>query len=163
MLTLEWKEQNIHPSGGKMEAKVITVPNKLLPIDLAGNLSLIPGLERSLGEGNGYPLQYFCLEHSMDRGGWWASVHGIAKSWTWLSDFTFTFMHWRRKWQPTPVFLPGESQGQGSLVGCCLGGPTELDTTEWLTFPLVTCIDLPTHSLIPSNTHFLIHSLACHV
>ena len=34
----------------------------------------------------------------------------------------FTFMHWRRKWQPTPVFLPGESQGQRSLVGCCLCG-----------------------------------------
>ena len=39
-------------------------------------------------------------------------------------------MHWRRKWQPTPVFLPGESQGQGSLVGCRLWGRTELDTTE---------------------------------
>ena len=37
----------------------------------------------------------------------------------------FTFMHWRRKWQPTPVFLPGESQGQGSLVGCRLWGRTE--------------------------------------
>ena len=42
----------------------------------------------------------------------------------------FTFMHWRRKWQPTPVFLPGESQGQGSLVGCLLWGRTESDTTE---------------------------------
>ena len=42
----------------------------------------------------------------------------------------FTFMHWRRKWQPTPVFLPGESQGGQSLVGCCLWGPTEPDTTE---------------------------------
>ena len=42
----------------------------------------------------------------------------------------FTFMHWRRKWQPTPVFLPGESQGQGSLVGCLLWGHTESDTTE---------------------------------
>ena len=42
----------------------------------------------------------------------------------------FTFMNWRRKWQPTPVFLPGEFQGQGSLVGCCLWGRTELDTTE---------------------------------
>ena len=42
----------------------------------------------------------------------------------------FTFMHWRREWQPTPVFLPGESQGRGSLVGCCLWGCTELDTTE---------------------------------
>ena len=39
-------------------------------------------------------------------------------------------MHWRRKWQPTPVFLPGESQGEGSLVGCCLWGHTELDTME---------------------------------
>ena len=42
----------------------------------------------------------------------------------------FTFMHWSRKWQPTPVFLPGESQGQGSIVGCCLWGCTESDTTE---------------------------------
>ena len=42
----------------------------------------------------------------------------------------FTFMHWRRKWQPTPVFLPGESQGQGSPVGCHLWGRTESDTTE---------------------------------
>ena len=42
----------------------------------------------------------------------------------------FTFMPWRRKWQPTPVFLPGESQGRGSLVGCYLWGCTESDTTE---------------------------------
>ena len=42
----------------------------------------------------------------------------------------FTFMHWRRKWQPTPVFLPGESQGRGSLVGCHLWGHTDLDMTE---------------------------------
>ena len=42
----------------------------------------------------------------------------------------FTFMHWRRKWQPIPVFLPGESQGRGSLVGFHLWGRTELDTTE---------------------------------
>ena len=42
----------------------------------------------------------------------------------------FTFMHWRRKWQPTPMFLPGGSQGQQSLVGCRLWGRTESDTTE---------------------------------
>ena len=64
----------------------------------------------------------------MDGGAWGAAVHGVEKSWTLLSDFTF--MHWRRKWQPTPVFLPGESQGQGSLVGCHLWGRTESDTTE---------------------------------
>ena len=44
----------------------------------------------------------------------------------------FTFMPWRRKWQPTPVFVPGEFQGRGSLVGCRLWGCTESDTTEWL-------------------------------
>ena len=42
----------------------------------------------------------------------------------------FTFMHWRRKWKPTPAFLPGESQGRGSLEGCRLWGRTESDTTE---------------------------------
>ena len=52
----------------------------------------------------------------------------VAKSRTRLSDFTFT--HWRRKWQPTPVFLPGESQGRGSLVGCRLWGRTGSDMTE---------------------------------
>ena len=47
-----------------------------------------------------------------------------------ISLSLFTFMHWRRKWQPAPVFLPGESQGRGSLVGCRLWGRTESDTTE---------------------------------
>ena len=46
----------------------------------AGDLGLIPGLGRSPGEGNGNPLQYSCLENSMDRGAWWATVHGVAKS-----------------------------------------------------------------------------------
>ena len=86
-------------------------------------------------EGNANPLQYSCLENPMDGGAWWAAVHGVARSQTRLSDFTFTpslftFMHWRRKWLPTPVFLPGESQGRGSLVGCRLWGHTESDTTE---------------------------------
>ena len=46
------------------------------------------------------------------------------------SLWLFTFLHWRRKWQPTPVFLPGESQGWGSLVGCRLWGRTESDVTK---------------------------------
>ena len=54
---------------------------------------------------------------------------GVRHDWA-TSLSLFTFMHWRRKWQPTPVFLPGESQGRGSLVGCCLWGRTESDTTE---------------------------------
>ena len=83
-----------------------------------------------IGEGYGTPLQYSCLENPMDGGAWWTAVHGVAKSRTRLSDFTFTFMHWRRKRQPTPVFLPGESQGSGSLVGGRLWCRTESDMTE---------------------------------
>ena len=48
-------------------------------------------LAYSNGEGNGTPLQYSCLENPMDRGAWWAAIHGVTKSWTRLSDFTFTF------------------------------------------------------------------------
>ena len=47
-----------------------------------GDPSLIPGFVRSLGEGKGYPLQYSCLQTSMDRGAWWAIVHGVANSCT---------------------------------------------------------------------------------
>ena len=77
-----------------------------------------------MGEGNSIPLQYSCLENPVDGGAWKAAVHGVAEGQTQLSDFTFTFpfMYWRRKWQPTPVFLPGESQGLGRLVGCHLWG-----------------------------------------
>ena len=84
------------------------------------------------GEGNGTPLQYSFLENPMDGRAWKAAVHGVTEGQTRLSDFTFTFhfMHWRRKWQPTPVFLPGESQGRGSLVACRLWGHTESDMTE---------------------------------
>ena len=93
---------------------------------LYGNLTV------DIGEGDGTPLQYSCLENPMDGGAWWAAAHGVAKSRTQLSDFTFTFtfMHWRRKWQPTPVFLPRESQGRRGLVGCRLWSRTESDTTE---------------------------------
>ena len=73
-----------------------------------------------------------CLENPMVGGAWWAQSIGSLRvghdGATSLS--LFTFMHWRRKWQPTPVFLPGESQGRGSLVDCRLWGRTESDTTE---------------------------------
>ena len=54
----------------------------------AGELGSIPGLGRSPGEGNDNPFQYSCLENPMDRGAWWAILHGVAKSQTRLSDFT---------------------------------------------------------------------------
>ena len=59
----------------------------------AGDPGLIPGLGRSPGEGNGNPLQYSCLENPIDGEAWQATVHGVAKSWTRLSDFTFTFTY----------------------------------------------------------------------
>ena len=53
----------------------------------------IPGSRSSPGGGNGNPLQYSCLENPMDRGTWWAAIHGVTKSWTWLSDWTHTQKH----------------------------------------------------------------------
>ena len=58
----------------------------------AGDLGSIPGSGKSPGEGNGYPLQYVCLGNAMDRGTWWATVSGAAKSWTQLSDYHSRFL-----------------------------------------------------------------------
>ena len=67
----------------------------------------------------------------MEEPGRLQSVGSLGVGHDWASSLSlFTFLHWRRKWQPTLVFLPGESQGWGSLVGCHLWGRTESDTTE---------------------------------
>ena len=58
----------------------------------AGDLGSIPGLGRSSRGGHGNPLQYSCLENPMARGAWWATVHGVTKSRTWLNNFPFTLM-----------------------------------------------------------------------
>ena len=58
-----------------------------------GDEGLIPGLGRSPGGGNGNPLQYSCMKHSMDRGTWWATVPGVAKSQTWQSTHTYAWVH----------------------------------------------------------------------
>ena len=83
-------------------------------------------------EGNGTPLQYSCLENLMDGGAWWAAVHGVAKSWTQLSDFTFTFhFHALEEEMAThSSVLAWRLSGTGSLVGCHLWDRTESDTTE---------------------------------
>ena len=93
-------------------------------------LSIINSL--LVGEGNGTPLQYFCLENPwMEEPGRLQATGWLRVRHTWATSLSlFTFMHWIRKWQPTPVFLPGASQGRGSLVGCHLWGRTESDTTE---------------------------------
>ena len=67
----------------------------------------------------------------MEEPGGLQSMGSLRVGHDWVTSLSLvTFMHWRRKWQPAPVFLPGESQGQRSLVGCCLWGCTEMDTTE---------------------------------
>ena len=85
----------------------------LIPACTSSNLAFLmmySACKFNDGEGNGTPLQYSCLENPMDGGAWWAAVHGVTKSQTGLSDFTFTF-HFHaleKEMQPTPVFLPGE-------------------------------------------------------
>ena len=72
------------PGGSEVKASACNV----------GDLGSIPGLGRSPGEGKGNPLQYSCLENPMDRGAWWATVHGVAKSQTRLSDLTYLIFFW---------------------------------------------------------------------
>ena len=96
----------------------------------SGDTGSIPESGRSPGEGNGNSFQYSCLGNPVDGGAWWATVHGVAQSWTWLSDKESTCqlmkrtldpwvgkISWRRKWQLVPIFLPGKSHGQRSLAG----------------------------------------------
>ena len=81
------------------------------------------------------PWLYPCFETAgrleFARAGRLQSMGSLRVRHDWATSLSlFTFMHWRRKWQPTPGFLPGESQGRGSLVGCRLWGRTQSDTTE---------------------------------
>ena len=90
------------------------------------------GLRVGLGEDNGTPLQYSCLENPMDGGAWWAAVHEVAKSQTQLSDFTFNFhFHALEKEMAThSSVLAWRIPGMGESRGCHLWGCTESDTTE---------------------------------
>ena len=82
----------------------------------AGDLGSIPGLGKSLGEGNGNSLQYSCLENPRDRGAWRAILHWVVKSRTRLSDFTFTF-HFS---------LSCTGEGKGNPLQCsCLENPRD--------------------------------------
>ena len=84
------------------------------------------------GEGNGTPLQYSCLENPMGGGAWWAVVHGVAKSRTRLSDFTFTFYFHalEREMATHSSVLAWRIPGTGEPGGCHLWGHTKSDTTE---------------------------------
>ena len=79
----------------------------------AGDAGSIPGSGRSLGEGNGNPLQYSCLENPMDRRAWWAVVHGVAKGWAWLSYWAWTHVDIEQvtqvKWASVSLFIKWRS------------------------------------------------------
>ena len=129
----------------------------------------MPELGRTPGEVKGYPLQYSCLDNSMDRGAWRATVHGVTKSWhdwaTFIVKRQQNITHdseliscaimdmveitskilmrsgfnswvrkipWSRKWQPTPVFLPGKFHGQRRLADYSAWDPKESKMTEQL-------------------------------
>ena len=89
-------------------------------------------LSTLVGEGNGphFSTLAWKIPWTEEPGGL-QSMESLRVGLNWATSLSlFTFLHWRRKWQPTPVFLPGESQGRGSLVGCCLWGHTKSETTE---------------------------------
>ena len=74
------------PPNSSASQVVLVVKNLPANAGDTRDMGSIPGSARSFGEGNGYPLQYSCLENFVDRGAWWAKVHGVTKSWTHLSD-----------------------------------------------------------------------------
>ena len=75
----------------------------------AGDMNSVPGLGRSPGEGNGNPLQYSCLGNPMDRAAWWATVHGVTKSQTRLSDLLLTSLYLQSSYcLMSPLFSQGE-------------------------------------------------------
>ena len=97
---------------------------------IAHDWSNLACMHACIGEGNGNPLQCSCLENlRAEEPGGLQSIGSRRVGHNWATSL-FTFMPWRRQWQPTPVFLPGESQGRRSLVGCRLWGRTESDTTD---------------------------------
>ena len=117
------------------------------PMDGGAWWAAVHGVASSQTRLSDFPFTFHChaLEKEMATHSsvlaWWIpwteepgglqSMGLLAVGHDWATSLSlFTVMHWRRKWQPTPVFLPGESQGWGSLVGCRLWGSTESDTTE---------------------------------
>ena len=101
------------------------LPEKLVKDFSALSLNFKENSPASLGEGNGTRLQYSCLENPMDGGAWWAVVHGVAKSWTGLSDFTFTFhFHSLKKEMAThSSVLAWRTPGTGEPGGLLSMGP----------------------------------------
>ena len=125
--TLAWKTPWMEEPGGLQSIGSLRVGH-----DWATSLSLFTfhfhALEKEMAAHSSVPA--WRVPGTGEPGGLWSmGSRRVGHDWV-ISLSLFTFMHWRRKWQPTPAFLPGESQGQGSLVGCRPWGCIESDTTE---------------------------------
>ena len=165
--TLAWRIPWMEEPGGLQSMGSLRVRH-----DWATSLSLFISC---IGEGNGNPLQCSCLENPRDGGAWWAAVYGVAQSRTWLKRLSSSSrgkkptcqcrrhrrcgfdpwikkIPWRRVWKPTPVFLPGESHEQRSLVGYSPGGPKESDMTERLH---------TAHCYVYKDILFILHNTCC--
>ena len=133
-------------TAGRGSGHLVTAPAPLIPKSLTPRITSSPWehFQRWNHSSSKQPIPFLdCSNHKAEKA---MATHSSTLAWKipWMegpgrlqsmgslatSLSLFTFMHWRRKWQPTPVFLPGESQGWGSLVGCRLWGRTESDTTE---------------------------------
>ena len=137
----------------------------------AGDLGLIPGSGNSPGEGNGNPLQYSCLESSIDGGAWWATVHGVPKTRTQLSNFTFHLLSVNQKQQfLCPSNEQGESEREWGPIhdpGRCPWEPETCRNSQGLPHPSMTSTftshpsaDLEKPALSLMSGHFsLLHAL----
>ena len=133
-LLLEW----VWSWGREKEESMVT--SRLLAWELIEKPKRETDRGQNLSPNMGTPTEKAMAPHSstlawkipwMEEPGGLQSMGSLRVRHDWATSLSLsTFMHWRRKWQPTPVFLPGESQGRGSLVGCRLWGCTESDMTE---------------------------------
>ena len=149
-----FQSQFFTPRGQSIGVSASVLPMNIqdwFPLEWTGWISLLSkGLSRVFSNTTVQKCQFFGAQLSLSEKA--MALHSSTLAWKipwteeagrlqsmgsqrvrhdWATSLSlFTFMHWRKKWQPTAVFLPGASQGQGSLVGCHLWGRTESDTTE---------------------------------
>ena len=144
---LSWRSSGVALEG----SSVLRLPSDLMLSPFGGRG--LGGCNGSVGEGDGTRLQYFCLENPMDRGAWWAAVHGVAKSRRRLSNFTFTFhfhaleqemathssiLAWRIPGMGEPGGLPSLGSHRighdwsNLAAAAAMGAPSDTSVFRWL-------------------------------
>ena len=130
----------------------LVVKNLLANAEDSRDMGSIPGWGRSPGGGHGNPLQYSCLENSLDRGAWWATVHGFTKSWTWLSEWACTCLErcfWKRqafgfsrpsKEDSPPLCGRASPQATGGWKGVKTWGKGKFTLSSWTETSMFSCL-----------------------